>query len=92
VNDSRSSSFHVGSMTPPTLPLSGTLLYACLIGVFKKHKILLFFLRILIFWGVNPQTKKVDFERFVTFGRKLGFTDAQLTEMVVEGIREILKK
>jgi hypothetical protein len=38
------------------------------------------------------QTKKVDFERFVTFGKKLNFTDAQLTEMVVEGIREILKQ
>jgi hypothetical protein len=38
------------------------------------------------------QTKKVDFERFVTFGRKLNFTDAQLTEMVVEGIREVLKQ
>jgi hypothetical protein len=36
------------------------------------------------------QTKKVDFERFVTFGKKLGFNDAQLTEMVVEGVREIL--
>ena len=38
------------------------------------------------------QTKKVDFERFVTFGRKLGFDDKQLTEMVVEGIREVLKQ
>ena len=38
------------------------------------------------------QTKKLDFERFVTFGRKLGFADAQLTEMVVEGIGELLKK
>lgn len=36
------------------------------------------------------KTKKVDFERFVKFGRKLGFNDAQLTEMVVEAIREIL--
>jgi hypothetical protein len=36
------------------------------------------------------QTKKVDFERFVTFGKKLGFDDKQLTEMVVEVIREIL--
>ncbi len=38
------------------------------------------------------QTKKVDLERFVTFGRKLGFTDAQLTEMVVEAIVELLKQ
>jgi len=37
------------------------------------------------------QTKKVDLERLVTFGRKLNFTDAQLTEMVVEAIGEILK-
>ena len=38
------------------------------------------------------QTKKVDLERLVTFGKKLGFSNSQMTEMVVEAISEILKK
>jgi hypothetical protein len=38
------------------------------------------------------QTKKVDLERLVTFGKKLGFSNSQMTEMVVEGIMEVLKQ
>jgi hypothetical protein len=36
------------------------------------------------------QTKKVDLERLVTFGKKLGFSNSQMTEMVVEAIGELL--
>ncbi len=38
------------------------------------------------------QTKKVDLERLVMFGKKLGFSNSQMTEMVVEAIGEILKQ
>lgn len=37
------------------------------------------------------QTKKVDLERLVTFGKKLGFSNIQMTEIVVEAIWELLK-
>lgn len=36
-------------------------------------------------------TKKVDLERLVTFGKKLGFSNSQMTEIVVEAIGELLK-
>ena len=38
------------------------------------------------------QTKKLDLERLVTFGKKLGFSNIQMTEIFVEAIGEILKK
>jgi len=35
---------------------------------------------------------KFNINQYVDFGKKLGLTDAQLTELVVERIKELLKQ